>query len=102
MSDVAALFLSFCAGTILGVLFFGGLWWTVRKALSSTQPATWFLCSLLLRAAIALSGFYFVSRGDWRKLVACLLGFLFARTAITRLARDPPAATTQAGQGGEL
>jgi F1F0 ATPase subunit 2 len=25
---------------LLGVIFFGGLWWTVRKGLSSKRPAS--------------------------------------------------------------
>ena len=37
------------AGLVLGAIFFGGLWWTVRKGLSSQQPALWFLGSMLLR-----------------------------------------------------
>ena len=32
------------------------------RALSSTQPALWFLGSLLLRTSVALAGFYFVVR----------------------------------------
>jgi hypothetical protein len=30
-----------------------------------------------------------VSHGDWRKLVACLAGFLIARIAVTQLIRIP-------------
>ena len=52
--------------------FFGGLWWTVRKGVSSRQPALWFFGSLLLRMSIALAGFYFVSGGHWERLLACL------------------------------
>jgi hypothetical protein len=40
---------------------------------------------------IALPGFYFVGRGHWARLVACLIGFIFARivvTGMTRLPRD--------------
>jgi F1F0 ATPase subunit 2 len=31
-----------CAGLLLGAIFFGGLWWTVRKGVSSKRPALWF------------------------------------------------------------
>ena len=72
---------------MLGAIFFGGLWWTVRKGVSSTQPALWFLGSLLLRMSIALAGFYFVSGGHWERLLACLLGFVMARLVVTRLTR---------------
>jgi F1F0 ATPase subunit 2 len=36
---------------------------------------------------IALAGFYFVARGDWKKLLLCLLGFLIARVVVLRLTR---------------
>ena len=79
--------LALVAGVLLGAIFFGGLWWTVRKGVSSKQPALWFLGSLLLRMSIALAGFYFVSRGHWERLLVCLLGFVMARLVVTRLTR---------------
>ena len=60
---------------LLGVIFFGGLWWTVQKGVASEAPAFWFLGSLLLRTSLILAGFYLVSLGHWSRLVACLLGF---------------------------
>jgi len=75
------------AGVLLGVMFFGGLWWTVRKGASSQQPALWFLCSLLLRTSTALVGFYLVGRGHWERMLACFLGFVMARYIVTRLTR---------------
>ena len=88
MNDVASLTVALLAGIFLGALFFGGLWWTVRKGLSARHPAWWFFASTLLRVSGAVAGFYFVSHGDWRRWVVCLLGFLIARAAVTRLTRD--------------
>jgi F1F0 ATPase subunit 2 len=73
------------AGVVLGAVFFAGLWWTVRRGLSSKHPAALFLGSLLLRTLLVVAGLFFVSRGDWRNLVAGLAGFLLARIAITRM-----------------
>jgi F1F0 ATPase subunit 2 len=89
MSEVPALILALFEGALLGSLFFGGLWWTIRRGIWSEQPAAWFLFSLPLRATIAIAGFYFFTRGDWHRLVACLLGFLFARIFVTELTRVP-------------
>lgn len=75
-------------GFVLGGIFFGGLWWTVGKAISSTRPALWFLTSLLLRSSIVLAGFFFVSGGQWQRLLLCLLGFIVARVAVTWLTRS--------------
>ena len=85
MNETLTLVLAWAAGGGLGAVFFGGLWWTVRKGVSSPRPALWFLGSLLLRMSIALAGFYFVGRGHWERLVACLLGFVIARFIVTRL-----------------
>ena len=85
MNETLTLVLAWVAGGALGAIFFGGLWWTVRKGVSSKQPALWFFGSLLLRMSIALAGFYFVSGGHWERLLACLLGFVIARFTVTRL-----------------
>jgi F1F0 ATPase subunit 2 len=89
MNEMLTLVLAWVAGGALGAIFFGGLWWTVRKGVSSKQPALWFFGSLLLRMSIALTGFYFVSGGHWDRLLACLLGFVIARFTVTRLTGPP-------------
>jgi F1F0 ATPase subunit 2 len=89
MNDTLTLVLALLAGTALGAMFFGGLWWTVRRAVSASQPALWFVGSLLVRTTIALAGFFFVSGGDWQRLVACVVGFVMARHVATRLTRLP-------------
>jgi F1F0 ATPase subunit 2 len=89
MNETLTLALAWLAGTILGVIFFGGLWWTIQKAVLSQRPALWFLGSLLTRMSIALAGFYFVARGHWQPLVACLVGFVMARLMVLWLTRPP-------------
>ncbi len=85
MNEIVGVLAAGLAGVLLGGVFFVGLWWTVRKALSSGQAALWFSGSFLLRTAIVLGGIYLVSRGDWRRMVGCMVGFLVARMAIKRL-----------------
>jgi F1F0 ATPase subunit 2 len=101
MSDAPALIVALLAGSLLGAAFFAGLWWTVRRGLSSRHPGLLFLGSLLLRTAAAVAGFYFVCRGDPRRLLACLAGFFLARLLVTRLARvRSPDACRPTGGGG--
>ena len=90
MLESLALTLALLAGAGLGVIFFGGLWVTIRRGGSSERPALLFLSSLLLRISIALAGFYFVSGGHWERLLMCLLGFVMARFAVTWLTRTWP------------
>ncbi len=89
MLETLLLLLALVAGVFLGALFFGGLWWTVRRGVASHQPAIWFVGSLFLRTAIAMFGFYFVMQGDWRRLVACVCGFIIARICVVRLTSSP-------------
>ena len=89
MNEAMTLTLAWTAGIFLGAIFFGGLWWTIRKGVTAKQPALWFLGSMLLRMGIALTGFYFVSGRDWERLLMCLFGFLMARMLVTYLTRLP-------------
>jgi F1F0 ATPase subunit 2 len=89
MDDAVRLAPAVLAGMVLGAMFFGGLWWTVRRGLSSARAAGWFVGSLLVRAVVVLAGFYVVSAGHWDRLLACLLGFVAARALVTRLIGPP-------------
>ena len=75
------------AGIVLGVFFFGGLWWTVHKGVTSEHPALWFLGSLMLRTAVVLLGFYFLAAGSWQSLLAALFGLFVARLIVMRVTR---------------
>jgi F1/F0 ATPase, Methanosarcina type, subunit 2 len=101
MHELTAWVLATAAGFGLGVVFFGGLWWTVRRGVRARQPALWFLGSLMLRMGMVLAGFLLVGGGDWRRLLLCLLGFAIGRVAVTGLTRakahdDPRAEPTHA------
>ena len=87
MNNFLMLTIALTAGLLLGAVFFGGLWWTIRKGLSSKHPAAWFLGSLLLRMSVTLAGFYWVGRGHWERLIMCLVGFVMARLTVTWLSR---------------
>jgi len=98
MTEALGLALALVTGVLLGAIFFGGLWWTVRKGFSSQQPALWFFSSLLLRTSITLAGFYLIGRAHWQRLLVCLLGFVMARLIVTRLTRraEEPTYSAQA------
>ena len=82
MIETLTLCLSGAAGGALGLVFFGGLWWSVRRGIASNQPALWFFVSLIVRMSIALTGFYFVSASRLDRMAACLCGFILARLAV--------------------
>lgn len=88
MSEAWSLVPALAVGLVLGVFFFAGLWWTLRRGLASEHPARWFAGSLLVRTGVTLAGFYLVAQGQWQRVLACLLGFVIARAAVTRLVRS--------------
>ena len=100
MNDTLSLVLALVTGVLLGAMFFGGLWWTVRKGVSSKRPALWFFGSLLLRMSIVLAGFYFITGGHWERLLLCLIGFVIARFIVTRLTRTGEKTTYLAQEAG--
>ncbi|MGD1074076.1 MAG: ATP synthase subunit I [Bryobacteraceae bacterium] len=87
MSEKTGILMAVLAGMLLGMFFFGGLWWTVRRALSSRQAALWFSGSFLARTAVTLIGFYFAAQADWRRMAGCIAGFLGARLLVIRFTR---------------
>jgi len=89
MNKLAEPALAFFAGALIGTAFFVGLWWTVRKGITTHQPALWFFGSFVVRVGVVAVGFYLVSCGDLGRLIACLLGFLGARLTVTWLTRSP-------------
>jgi F1F0 ATPase subunit 2 len=99
MNDNLILFAAALAGLSLGAIFFGGLWWTVRKGVSSPNPALWFLGSMLARTSIALAGFYWIGRGHWQRLMVCLVGFIIARMVVIWITRPWEATPARSTQG---
>lgn len=100
MNEIGTLVLALVAGIFLGGIFFGGLWWTVQKVVSSPHPALWSLGSLLLRTSVALTGFYLIAHDHWERLLGCLLGFILARLMVIRLTRAAVNTTPLAPEAG--
>lgn len=72
----------FISGLFLGLFFFGGLWFTVKKTLRSKTPALWVLVSFVFRISIVLLGFYYLASGNWQRLLFCLSGFIIAKYGV--------------------
>ena len=83
-SDVLVLILVFAAGVLLGLIFFGGLWWTILRGVESPRPALWFFGGFLLRMVFLLAAFYYLSGGNWIRLILLGAGILLARSLVLR------------------
>jgi F1F0 ATPase subunit 2 len=90
MSELLSQASVFASGLALGLIFFGGLWWTICRGLSAAQPALWFFGGLLLRMGVVLYGFYLVGGSGWERWMVCLSGFIAGRIVVRlMLARLP-------------
>ncbi|MDF1748707.1 MAG: ATP synthase subunit I [Alphaproteobacteria bacterium] len=85
MTDGFMAIVAVLAGLALGTVFFVGLWWTVRRALTAQQPGLLVLGSMLARTGLVVVGFYSVSDGNWKQLLFCLAGFIIARLIWVRV-----------------
>lgn len=88
MNENLLMILAFVAGIALGIIFFGGLWFTVKKAVAAKIPALWVLGSFIVRVGIVLVGFYFISSGNWQRLLSCLIGFIAARFLVIHFTKS--------------
>ena len=89
MSELPSLPLPLAGGFAAGILFFGGLWLTVRRIDRMKNPAIIISLSSILRTAPVLAAFWWLGRGGLLPLLSCLAGFLAARFLIVRKVGKP-------------
>lgn len=87
MSETIKIIIALTAGIAIGTFFFGGLWFTVKKAVHTKTPALWIFGSFFLRVSISLIGFYIIALGNWQHLLVALVGFIMARFIVTRFTK---------------
>jgi len=82
MTTVVILLLALVAGLGLGLIFFGGLWLTVRQLADTRHPWLLFAMSFVVRLALVVAGMYLVMDNSWQRMLACLAGFIIMRQAM--------------------
>lgn len=88
-----SIILSLLAGMTLGGLFYGGLWFTVRRLPESRHPALLALASFWIRSLIVLAGLVLLMKQSWQYGLLALVGFTVGRFAIAKfLPEKGPAA----------
>lgn len=84
--------LAVLGGATLGLFYYAGLWFTLRRLPQQTHPGLWVFGSFTLRLAVSLAGFYLILGPDRHlgRLGVALLAFIAARVLLIR--RLPPVA----------
>lgn len=83
MSSISVM-LSVLAGVALGSVFYGGLWFTVRRLSSSLHPGLLALASFWIRSFLVVAGFVLLMKQRWQYGLIALVGFTLVRQAIAK------------------
>jgi F1F0 ATPase subunit 2 len=80
---------SLLSGMVLGVIFFGGLWLTVRALPTARHPAALALASFWGRTALVVGSFGLFLAQGWQTVLIGLVGFIVARLLMSRWVPNP-------------
>ena len=83
------------SGAVLGVIFFGGLFWTTEHLMHCKWPQAVIVTSFIMRGLIVVIGFYWLMAGAPARALAALLGFIVARSIIIRALKRLPSPRSQ-------
>jgi F1F0 ATPase subunit 2 len=90
MVSATTLLVPFIFGSLIGLLYFSGLWQTVQRLPDARNPIRILLYSYIGRMTLTLGGFYVIMDGAWERLAAAMMGFLILRAfLVKRFGRIP-------------
>lgn len=70
-------------GVILGLFYFGGLWWTVRRVMHSRRPGLLIFASFLVRLLGTLVVLLLIVREHWILGAVCVAVMIVTRAVLT-------------------
>ena len=70
-------------GLILGLFYFGGLWWTLRIFIQKIHARFWFGLSFLIRTSVIMLFFWIIVEKDIKAFFITFTGFLLMRFFLT-------------------
>ncbi len=83
MTNLLLLVASCTAGALLGLIFFFGLWITIKRLNRDHYTAAWIVGSALLRFSLLLTGFYLLARyAGWAHVLSAALGVTLSRVLV--------------------
>jgi len=85
VSEMAAVVGSLVAGAALGLFFYGALWFTVRRLVTTGHPVLLTLGSFWLRLLVVLAVFLFLTKQGLEYVLIAMASFILGRLAISRL-----------------
>lgn len=83
------LILAFAGGFAIGLLYFLGLWLTLRFMQFARRPVMFILSSFIVRTAIAAGLFVWIGNGKLPRFGLALVGFVLARVIVIVFCAPP-------------
>jgi len=88
--------IAFIVGVLAGILFFGGLYLTVKKLTTMKYPAFFMMLSLIIRLVILAGGIYLIMDGGIRNVLSAMAGIILVRfVMIAKLGKALPDETIE-------
>lgn len=86
MNDLPVNILSLSVGALLGIMYFQGLWLTLKKLPNTCQPVLLTMGSFLGRTVLCVLGFYLVvTMVNLEGLMISIIGFTASKFTIIHL-----------------
>lgn len=86
--------IAFIVGLVVGVIYFGGLYFSVQKITTVKHPSLIMGLSFVLRMAILLIVFFFIAQNGIRDILLAFAGVMLVRVFMTlRLKEQSPKST---------
>ena len=93
-SDLIAILIGLAAGCLLGLVYFGGLWWTTRQLSSTPHPGPFVMASFVTRLGVLAAGLFATAQLGVASLGMAVVGLLFVRQLMIRHVQVRPARTS--------
>ena len=69
----------FIGGILLGIIFFGGLYWSIKQLSKAKYPAILMSISALVRMGVLIVGIYLLSDNNIKNILSILLGVILVK-----------------------
>lgn len=80
--------IGFIIGIALGIVYFGGLYFSIQKMTKAKYPSLIMTLSFILRMAILVGVFFYLSKGGYQDMLFGLLGVLLVRIIMTFMMKE--------------
>lgn len=74
--------IGFFGGIILGIIFFGGLYWSVNQLAKVRYPAVLMIASAFVRMGILLFGIFLLADNNIKNMLSIVVGIILVKVVM--------------------